>query len=169
MAANATPSAVRKNHFGTIVIRSPRCIFSWFWIPAFAGMTCSLKVAVAPARRTERPRAGFLVRAAQRVGSMPVRPDVLGVVLRAAAHGVEVDAGYASLLHADLARDDHGIDVVAHAAFDDGLHRIAHGAHAQRAASREIDQDDVRARAGHEPAEVVAADGLRSVQPRRAA
>src|SRR5687768_9705956 len=98
-----------------------------------------LEVPVAPRRGAKRPRARLFVRAAERIGGMPVGPDALALFLRPPAYRIEIHARDAAVLHAELARDDHGVDVVAYAAFHDGLHRIAHGAHPQRAATGEID------------------------------
>src|SRR5262249_55834845 len=78
-----------------------------------------------------------------RIPILPAAPDPLAGSLRLCPQLGEVDAGDAATLHAHDAIDDDGFDVVADAAIDQALDRIAHRAEAQRVAAGEADDNDV--------------------------
>src|SRR5262245_53988361 len=78
-----------------------------------------------------RPRAGLLVRAAERVPLRERVPDLLSRGLSLRAQLGEIDAGNNAAVHHDIAVNDNRVDVVAHTALDDALHGIAHRSIAQ--------------------------------------
>src|SRR5205085_1785879 len=98
------------------------------------------------------------MRATERIGRMPVHPDALAGFLSTASYVHKIEARNTTIFHADLSCNDNGVDVIAHTALDHSLDGIAHRSHAQRSAARKIDEDDIRARAGREPAEIIAAE-----------
>src|SRR6185437_10274007 len=111
-------------------------------------------------------RTGLVGGAPERVPIRQRRPDHLARSLRFGPDLAEVDAGNDAALHADLAVDDDGIDIVADAAIDHAPDRITHRAVAQRIAAGKIDDDDVGERAGREPPEIITADRFRTAQGR---
>ena len=79
--------------------------------------------------------AGLFGRSAKRIPVRKRSPDRLCRRLRVVAQPPKINAGDDAILHPDLAIDNHGVDVVADAAFDHALHRIAYRPVAQRAPS----------------------------------
>src|ERR1700730_452573 len=92
----------------------------------------------------EREGAHLLGRAAQRVPVLPSTPHPLARRLGLRTQLSEVDTGDAAAFHAHYTVDDHGVDVIADTAVHQALDRIAHRPNAQRAATGEIDDDDIR-------------------------
>src|ERR1700720_85863 len=106
----------------------------------------------------KREGAHLLGRTAPRVPVLPSSPHPLAYRLGLRPQLGEVDTGDAAALHAHYTVDDHGVDVIADTAVHQALDRIAHRPHAQRVATGEIDDDDVRLRARRQPPDVAAAD-----------
>src|SRR5262245_56686184 len=112
----------------------------------------------------ERVWAHLVRRAAVRIPVLPAAPDPLAGRLRLPSQLGHIDAGDAAILHPHHAVDDHGVDIVADAAVDKALDRIAHRPEAKRVAAAEINDDDVRLGARSQPPDVVAADGVCTAQ-----
>src|ERR1700737_2517315 len=102
----------------------------------------------------------------ERVPARPAAPHALSGRLGARAQLREIDAGNAAVLHAYFPVDNDGLHIVANAAIDEALDRIAHRAEAQGATAVERNDDDVRLGAGREPADVVAPERACAAQSR---
>src|SRR5919109_2380397 len=77
------------------------------------------------------PRAGLLMRAAERVPLRERVPDLLGRGLSLRPQLGEIHGGNDAAAHHHLSVDNDRVDVVADAALDDALHGIAHRSVAQ--------------------------------------
>src|SRR5262245_10461178 len=89
-----------------------------------------------PPRLSVRPRecvrTHLIGCAAERVPVLPTAPDAFARGLRLGPQRGEIDAGNAGVLHPHHAVDDDGVNVVANAAIDEALDRIAHRPEPQR-------------------------------------
>ena len=86
----------------------------------------------------KRPWACFFRGSAARIPILQRRPDRFAGALGLIAQIVEIEAGDHAILHADAAVDDHGIDIVADAAFDQALDGIANRPEAKGLPAAEI-------------------------------
>jgi hypothetical protein len=96
---------------------------------------------------------------AQRVPILPVGPGPLAEALRGGEQLCIVNAIDDAVVHAHPAVDDHGLHIVADAAFDQAVNGVAHGPMTNAAL---IDKDDVGLGARRKAAEIAATQRLRT-------
>jgi len=112
----------------------------------------------------KRPWARFLGSPAARVPILHGRPDMFAGALRLIAQIVDIETVDHAIFHADVAVDDHRVDVVADAALDQALDGSRTAAITQGLPATKIDDQNIRQRACGELAEIVAPERARAAE-----